>query len=172
MQGDYPTIMRERIGNRLPRFTPEQSAMIKGSCDFFGLNHYSSHLCEQPSWYKELAEVEDTEEERKNKLVRGGGRGIVGKAYGGQRKNGRIKKGLGEGSRWGGTGKDGQVRQEERKNKLVRGGGRGIVGKADGGQRKNGRIKKGLVEGSRWGAQERMDKSGRRRGRTSWWGGK
>jgi len=67
-QGDYPTIMRERIGNRLPRFTPEQSAMIKGSCDFFGLNHYSSHLCEQPSWYKELAAVEDTEEERKNKL--------------------------------------------------------------------------------------------------------
>ncbi len=25
-----------------------------GSADFFGLNHYSSHLCEQPLWYKEL----------------------------------------------------------------------------------------------------------------------
>lgn len=50
LQGDYPTVMRERVGNRLPRFTAEQQRMLKGSCDFFGLNHYSSHLCEQPAW--------------------------------------------------------------------------------------------------------------------------
>lgn len=68
VQGDYPTVMRERCGNRLPRFTAEQRAMLQGSADFFGLNHYSSHLCEQPAWYKELAPQQD-EEEREGKLV-------------------------------------------------------------------------------------------------------
>eukprot|EP00878_Enallax_costatus_P000354 GHUV01000438.1.p1 GENE.GHUV01000438.1~~GHUV01000438.1.p1 ORF type:complete len:909 (+),score=324.27 GHUV01000438.1:86-2812(+) len=68
-QGDYPTLMRERCGNRLPRFTAEQRAMLKGSVDFFGLNHYSSHLCEQPAWYKELAPQQD-EDEREGKLMR------------------------------------------------------------------------------------------------------
>lgn len=68
-QGDYPSLMRERCGNRLPRFTAEQRSMLVGSVDFFGLNHYSSHLCEQPAWYKELAPQED-EAERENKLVR------------------------------------------------------------------------------------------------------
>lgn len=41
--GDYPAIMRARLGDRLPRFTPEQSAMLKGSSDFLGLNHYTTH---------------------------------------------------------------------------------------------------------------------------------
>jgi hypothetical protein len=68
-QGDYPSLMRERCGDRLPRFTAEQRAMLVGSVDFFGLNHYSSHLCEQPAWYKELAPQQD-EEEREGKLVR------------------------------------------------------------------------------------------------------
>jgi hypothetical protein len=70
MQGDYPSLMRERVGNRLPRFTPEQSNMLKGSADFFGLNHYSSHLCEQPTWYKELTRPEEDEEVKRNKLER------------------------------------------------------------------------------------------------------
>ncbi|KAF6260086.1 glycosyl hydrolase family 1-domain-containing protein [Scenedesmus sp. NREL 46B-D3] len=68
-QGDYPSLMRERCGNRLPRFTAEQRAMLVGSVDFFGLNHYSSHLCEQPAWYKELAPQQD-EEEREGKLMK------------------------------------------------------------------------------------------------------
>jgi len=39
----YPDIMHEYITrNRLPRFTEEQSQMIKGSVDFLGLNHYTS----------------------------------------------------------------------------------------------------------------------------------
>ncbi|MDF3129825.1 GH1 family beta-glucosidase [Kiritimatiellaeota bacterium B1221] len=41
--GDYPAIMRERLGDRLPHFTPEQSEMLKGSSDFLGLNHYTTH---------------------------------------------------------------------------------------------------------------------------------
>jgi hypothetical protein len=37
-QGDYPSLMRERCGDRLPRFNAEQRAMLMGSVDFFGLN--------------------------------------------------------------------------------------------------------------------------------------
>jgi myrosinase len=38
--GKYPTIMREMVGDRLPEFTPEESALVKGSLDFLGLNYY------------------------------------------------------------------------------------------------------------------------------------
>ena len=41
-KGDYPAVMRERVGERLPRFTDEDVALIKGSSDFFGLNHYTT----------------------------------------------------------------------------------------------------------------------------------
>jgi beta-galactosidase len=39
-RGDYPEVMRSRVGNRLPRFSSDDVARIKGSADFFGLNHY------------------------------------------------------------------------------------------------------------------------------------
>ena len=29
--GDYPKVMRERVGDRLPVFTPEEKVMLKGS---------------------------------------------------------------------------------------------------------------------------------------------
>ncbi len=41
-RGDYPEAMRQRLGSRLPLFTSEESAMIRGSQDFFGLNHYTT----------------------------------------------------------------------------------------------------------------------------------
>lgn len=41
-KGDYPAVMRERLGERLPQFTEEDRAMILGSSDFFGLNHYTT----------------------------------------------------------------------------------------------------------------------------------
>lgn len=41
-KGDYPEEMRERCGDRLPSFTDEQKALLKGSSDFMGLNHYFS----------------------------------------------------------------------------------------------------------------------------------
>ncbi|RLN64009.1 hypothetical protein BBJ29_005346 [Phytophthora kernoviae] len=44
VSGDYPAIMRERVGDRLPRFTAEEAALVKGSYDLFMLNHYSSKL--------------------------------------------------------------------------------------------------------------------------------
>ncbi|XP_056896347.1 lactase/phlorizin hydrolase-like [Takifugu flavidus] len=52
--GDYPelmkTIIRERSlaaglpGSRLPEFTPEEIESIKGTHDYFGLNHYTTVL--------------------------------------------------------------------------------------------------------------------------------
>uniref|UniRef100_A0A0A9XVM1 Myrosinase 1 n=2 Tax=Lygus hesperus TaxID=30085 RepID=A0A0A9XVM1_LYGHE len=50
--GDYPPAMREyidraskkegRVKSVLPTFTPEEVKLIKGSCDFFGFQHYTS----------------------------------------------------------------------------------------------------------------------------------
>lgn len=34
--------MRERVGSRLPEFTASEQALLKGSCDFLGLNHYTT----------------------------------------------------------------------------------------------------------------------------------
>ena len=40
--GDYPASMRERYGADLPAFTESQKASLKGSADYFALNHYAS----------------------------------------------------------------------------------------------------------------------------------
>lgn len=40
--GDYPKSMRERVGNRLPRFSTDESRQVKGSFDFIGINHYTT----------------------------------------------------------------------------------------------------------------------------------
>ncbi|XP_049792492.1 lactase/phlorizin hydrolase-like [Schistocerca nitens] len=54
VDGDYPTVVRERVDNnsraegrprsRLPSFTEEEKQMINGSSDFFGLNSYTTSL--------------------------------------------------------------------------------------------------------------------------------
>ncbi|KAJ4799580.1 Beta-glucosidase 12 [Rhynchospora pubera] len=41
--GDYPKIMRNWLGNRLPKFTKEQSKLLIGSYDFIGLNYYAGY---------------------------------------------------------------------------------------------------------------------------------
>ncbi|XP_062199058.1 beta-glucosidase 32-like [Phragmites australis] len=38
--GDYPPVMRIRVGDRLPRLAEEESAKVRGSFDFVGFNHY------------------------------------------------------------------------------------------------------------------------------------
>ncbi|XP_057531057.1 beta-glucosidase 40 [Amaranthus tricolor] len=43
MFGDYPSSMRQRVRDRLPKFTAEQTALIKGSLDFVGINHYTTY---------------------------------------------------------------------------------------------------------------------------------
>jgi beta-glucosidase/6-phospho-beta-glucosidase/beta-galactosidase len=40
--GDYPEIMKKKVGSRLPSFTKEQSELIRGAIDFVGINHYTS----------------------------------------------------------------------------------------------------------------------------------
>jgi len=42
--GDYPKIMRELVGNRLPNFTEDEKKMVAGSTDFIGINYYTSHF--------------------------------------------------------------------------------------------------------------------------------
>ncbi|GMF12820.1 unnamed protein product [Phytophthora lilii] len=42
--GDYPPMMRERVGSRLPHFTDEEAALVKGSYDLIMINHYFSNL--------------------------------------------------------------------------------------------------------------------------------
>ncbi|XP_076915846.1 beta-glucosidase 11-like isoform X2 [Bidens hawaiensis] len=40
VNGDYPEIMKKNAGNRIPNFTKLESERVKGSFDFFGINHY------------------------------------------------------------------------------------------------------------------------------------
>lgn len=42
--GDYPEMMKELVGSRLPEFTSEQSRLLRGSYDFLGLNHYTTRF--------------------------------------------------------------------------------------------------------------------------------
>lgn len=36
--GDYPKSMRDTQGDMLPKFTPAESKLLKGSMDFFGVS--------------------------------------------------------------------------------------------------------------------------------------
>ncbi|RDX74445.1 Beta-glucosidase 40 [Mucuna pruriens] len=42
MFGDYPSSMRTRVGSRLPTFSKSEAALVKGSLDFVGINHYTT----------------------------------------------------------------------------------------------------------------------------------
>lgn len=42
-KGDYPEVMRKLVGERLPKFSPQESAMVQSSYDFIGVNYYTSH---------------------------------------------------------------------------------------------------------------------------------
>ena len=47
--GDYPSSMRTRVGNRLPKFTRSEVALVKGSLDFVGINHYTTFYATKDS---------------------------------------------------------------------------------------------------------------------------
>ena len=38
------------LGNRLPRFTPEERAIVLGSSEFYGMNTYTTNLCSEYIW--------------------------------------------------------------------------------------------------------------------------
>ena len=45
--GNYPASMRSIVGNRLPKFTAQESKyLLKGSTDFLGLNYYTGNYAE------------------------------------------------------------------------------------------------------------------------------
>jgi beta-glucosidase len=41
IHGDYPKIMKENAGARIPAFTSRESEQVKGSYDFIGIIQYS-----------------------------------------------------------------------------------------------------------------------------------
>ncbi|KAJ3504853.1 hypothetical protein NLJ89_g7724 [Agrocybe chaxingu] len=43
--GFYPPYMREVLGNRMPDFSHDEWAIVKGSSDFYGMNTYTTNLC-------------------------------------------------------------------------------------------------------------------------------
>ncbi|KAG8363564.1 hypothetical protein BUALT_Bualt19G0035600 [Buddleja alternifolia] len=47
--GNYPRTMQAVVGDRLPKFTVEQTAMLKGSFDFIGLNYYTGNYAAHTS---------------------------------------------------------------------------------------------------------------------------
>ena len=42
--GDYPEVMRQIIGDQLPKFSEEDKELLKNPMDFVGLNHYTSRF--------------------------------------------------------------------------------------------------------------------------------
>ncbi|XP_010558346.1 PREDICTED: beta-glucosidase 23-like [Tarenaya hassleriana] len=65
--GDYPQIMKDVVGSRLPNFTDEQKNKLKNSADFVGINYYFSYFSNhkvkvdpsRPSWQSDsLSEFE------------------------------------------------------------------------------------------------------------------
>ncbi|GMH30218.1 hypothetical protein Nepgr_032061 [Nepenthes gracilis] len=49
--GHYPKTMHSIVGNRLPKFTEEQSQILRQSYDFLGLNYYTaSYAADDPSF--------------------------------------------------------------------------------------------------------------------------
>ncbi|KAH8919297.1 glycoside hydrolase family 1 protein [Atractiella rhizophila] len=56
LTGDYPESMKKQLGDRLPKFTEEEKALLKGSGDFYGMNTYTTNLVKDR---KEPAELDD-----------------------------------------------------------------------------------------------------------------
>ncbi|KAK1644966.1 hypothetical protein QYE76_062771 [Lolium multiflorum] len=42
INGQYPQTMQDIVKERLPRFTPDQVKLVKGSWDYIGINHYTA----------------------------------------------------------------------------------------------------------------------------------
>lgn len=42
INGQYPVIMQKIVKDRLPKFSPDQIALVKGSADYIGINQYTA----------------------------------------------------------------------------------------------------------------------------------
>lgn len=49
--------MKEMLGDRLPRFTPEELAVVTGSSEFYGMNTYTTNLCSAYTSFRGRREV-------------------------------------------------------------------------------------------------------------------
>ncbi|KAJ8770874.1 hypothetical protein K2173_021789 [Erythroxylum novogranatense] len=59
--GDYPGTMKSLVGERLPKFTEEQSNMVKGSFDFLGMNYYTAMFAaDNPTNYSKSSYLTDS----------------------------------------------------------------------------------------------------------------
>ncbi|XP_019420849.1 PREDICTED: beta-glucosidase 40-like [Lupinus angustifolius] len=47
--GDYPCSMKSRVGSRLPKFSQAEAALLKGSLDFVGINHFTTYYVKDDS---------------------------------------------------------------------------------------------------------------------------
>jgi len=59
---EYPSVMREQLGDRLPTFTEEEEKLVRGSSDFYGMNSYTSffvkHLETPPEIWDHQGNIE------------------------------------------------------------------------------------------------------------------
>jgi len=69
INGYYPQIMQDLVKERLPRFTPEQAKLVKGSADYIGINQYTASymkgqklLQQTPTSYSDDWQVESVSE--------------------------------------------------------------------------------------------------------------
>ncbi|XP_030532489.1 beta-glucosidase 11 [Rhodamnia argentea] len=69
--GDYPRVMKQNVGSRLPAFTPLESKQVKGSTDFLGLIYYTSITIEDESSSLE-EEPRDFNRDMAVRLITGG----------------------------------------------------------------------------------------------------
>ena len=60
-KGDYPQNMHDYVGGRLPRFSEEESKMLRGSYDFIGINYYTTYYAQnvEDVNYKNIGFMED-----------------------------------------------------------------------------------------------------------------
>ncbi len=54
-RGEYPDVMRENVGDRLPEFSKADRYLVQGSSDFFGLNHYTTLYASRPAVGEDLS---------------------------------------------------------------------------------------------------------------------
>lgn len=71
--GHYPDSMIKQLGDRLPTFTPEELALVKGSNDFYGMNHYTAnyirHKTESPPAEDFLGNLDTLQESKTGEII-------------------------------------------------------------------------------------------------------
>ncbi|MCJ1380629.1 hypothetical protein MMC17_003737 [Xylographa soralifera] len=71
--GHYPASMVSQLGDRLPTWTEEEKALVKGSNDFYGMNHYTAnyikHRTGSPEPEDYLGNLESLYENKNGEII-------------------------------------------------------------------------------------------------------